>query len=182
LLVFLLPFLFKEIHINYLVVREEAAVEKSTAQAIGKYLTTNAQLHDAIIIGSPEYAIEPIAYYSNNRIYLVQEKALRNFVRFSKEFEHPESLRQLLEAAEELHNSYKVPIIIALGYFGAAEDKAFGTIYRGPFVFDEIDRFKEKTVKLAEFNTSLGDENFQIFLYLPPQELKAYRERYMQLR
>jgi hypothetical protein len=182
LLVFLLPFLLKEIHINYLIIREEAIVEKSTAQAIGKYLTTNAQLHDAIIIGSPEYAIEPVAYYSNNRIYLVQEKALRNFVRFSKEFEHPESLRQLLEAAEELHNTYKVPIIIALGYFGAAEDKAFGTIYRGPFVFDEIDKFKEKTVKLAEFNTSLGDENFQIFLYLPPQELKAYRERYMQLR
>lgn len=88
----------------------------------------------------------------------------------------------LVEAAEELHNTYKVPIIIALGYFGAAEGKVFGTIYCGPFVVDEIDRFKEKTIKLAEFNTSLGDVNFQIFLYLPPQELKAYRERYIQLR
>lgn len=182
LVVFLLPFLLKEIQINYTIVREEAAVEKSTAQAIGKYLTTNAQLYDAIIIGSPEYAIEPIAFYSKNRIYLVQEKTLRNFVRFSKEFEKPESLRQLLVAAEELYATHKVPIIIALGYFGVAEDKAFGTIYRGPFVFDEIDKFKEKTIKLAEFNTSLGDENFQLFLYLPAEELKAYRDKYMQLR
>jgi len=182
LAVFLLPFMLKQIHINYLIVQEDALVEKSTALAVGQYLSTNAQLRDAIIIGSPEYSIEPIAFYSGNRIYLVQEKTLRNFVRFSKEFEKPESLRQLLEAAEELYITHKVPIVIALAYFGAAEDKTFGTIYRGPFVFDEIDKFKEKTIKLAEFNTSLGDENFQLFLYLPPEELKAYRDTYMQLR
>ena len=85
-------------------------------------------------------------------------------------------------AAEELYATHKVPILIALAYFNATENKAFGTIYRGVFVFDEIDKFKEKTIKLAEFNTSLGDENFQLFLYLPPEELTAYREKYMQLR
>ena len=69
-----------------------------------------------------------------------------------------------------------------MGYFDVTEGRSFGTIYRGVFTFNEIEHFKQKTIKLAEFNTSLGDENFQLFLYLPPQELEAYREKYMQLR
>ena len=182
MLFFLLPFLLKQIQINTIIVREEATVEKSSAQAIGKYLNTNAQLREAIIIGSPEYAIEPIAFYAQNRLYLVQEGTLRNFVRFAKEYERPEDLKQILEAAEKLNERYHVPIVIALGYFDVTEGRSFGTIYRGVFTFNELERFKQKTIKLAEFNTSLGDENFQLFLYLPPQELEAYREKYMQLR
>ncbi len=182
LVAFLVPFLIEQIRINNIIVREEAAVEKSTAQAVGKYLTTNGQLEKAIIIGSPEYALEPIAFYSKNKIYLVQEKTFRNFVKFAKEFEQHSSLMDLLASAEELNATYKVPVIIVLGHFGVAEGKPFGTIYRGMFVMNHLDKFKEKTIKLAEFNRSLGDENFQVFLYLPENELLVYRAKYMELR
>jgi hypothetical protein len=182
LVAFLIPFLIEQIRINNIIVHEEAAVEKSTAQAVGKYLTTNGQLEKAIIIGSPEYALEPIAFYSKNKIYLVQEKTFRNFVKFAKEFEQHSSLMALLASAEELNARYKVPVVIVLGHFGVAEGKSFGTIYRGMFVMNHLDEFKGKTIKLAEFNRSLGDENFQLFLYLPPDELRSYREKYMEIR
>jgi hypothetical protein len=182
LVAFLIPFLIEQIRINSIIVHEEAAVEKSTAQAVGKYLTTNRQLEKAIIIGSPDYALEPIAFYSKNKLYLVQEKTFRNFVEFAREFEQNSSLSGLLASAEELNAKYKVPIIIVLGHFGVAEGKSFGTIYRGMFVMNHLDKFKEKTIKLAEFNRSLGDENFQVFLYLPPDELRSYRQKYMEIR
>jgi hypothetical protein len=178
----LVPFLVHEMKINNIIVREEAAVEKSTTQAVGKYLATNGQLENAIIIGSPEYAIEPIAFYSKNKIYLAQEKTLRDFVKFSREFEKPSSLSFLLATAEELNAKYKVPIVIVLGHFNVTENKTFPTIYRGTFNTDKIEIFKKKTVKLAEFNKSLGDENFQLFLYLPEDELLAYKAKYMELR
>jgi hypothetical protein len=168
--------------INRFIVREEVRLEKSTALAVGKYLTTNKQLQNAIIIGSPEYAIEPLAFYSKNKIYLTQENTFHNFVKFAKEFEKNSSLMELLETAEKLNSEHKVPILIVLGYFGVKEGKTFPTIYRGPFTFNNIDKFKEKTIKLAEFNHSLGDENFQVFLYLPPEELRAYQAKYYQLR
>jgi hypothetical protein len=63
---FLVPFLIHEVKINYHIVVQEARVEKSTALAAGKYLLTNYQLKDAIIIGSPEYTLEPISFYSVN--------------------------------------------------------------------------------------------------------------------
>ncbi|MFH0785625.1 MAG: hypothetical protein V2B20_27270 [Pseudomonadota bacterium] len=182
LFAFLLPFLVHGIKINSTIVREEATVEKSTALAVGKYLTTNKQLEKAIIIGSPEYAIEPIAFYAKNKIYLAQEKTLRNFVKFSREFDNPANLLQLLDAAEEMNGKYKVPIVIVLGYFDVAEDKTFPTIYRGTFNTDNLNIFKEKTIKLAEFNEALCDERFQVFLYLPPDELRSYRNKYMELR
>ena len=182
LIAFLIPFLIEQLRINFVIVREEAAVEKSTAQAVGKYLSTNEQLDKAIIIGSPEYKLEPIAYYSKNRIYLAQEKVMREFVRFSREFQQPSSLSALLTTAEELNAQFKVPILIILAHFNVAENKILPTIYRGTFTTDKIDIFKAKTIKLVEFNRSLGDENFQVFLYLPPNELQSYRTKYMELR
>ena len=182
LFAFLLPFFIHQMKINRFIAREEVKLEKSTALAVGKYLTTNKQLQNAIIIGSPEYAIEPIAFYSKNKIYLAQEKTLRNFVKFSKEFEKNSNLMELLETAEKLNTEHKVPVLIVLGYFGVKEGKTFPTIYRGPFTFNNIEKFKEKTIKLAEFNHSLGDELFQVFLYLPPEELRAYQAKYYQLR
>ncbi|MFH0783262.1 MAG: hypothetical protein V2B20_15110 [Pseudomonadota bacterium] len=182
LFAFLIPFLVQQILINNKIVHEEATVEKSTAQALGKYLTTNKQLEKAIIIGSPEYMLEPIAYYSKNNIYLMQEKILRNFVRFAREFRKDSSLMDLLETAKELNSRYKAPIVIVLGHFGVLEGKSFATIYRGDFIFNNIEKFKKETVKLAEFNFDLGDEKYQVFLYLPPDQLQSYRAKYMELR
>ncbi len=178
----LVPYLVHQIVINKFIVFEEAKVEKSTAQAVGKYLTTNKWLEKAILIGSPEYSLEPIAFYSKNNIYLVQEKVFRNFVKFSRDFDQPANLAGLLEAAERLNEQYKVPVVIALGYFGVTENKTFPTIYRGTFNTTDLEGFKKKTIKLAEFNEALGDERFQLFLYLPHDELLAYKNKYFEIR
>ena len=182
LYIFLMPFLVHEIKINNDIVIQEAEVEKSTALAAGNYLRTNSQLERAIIIGTPDYALEPIAFYSGNRMYLVQEELFRDFVNFSRKFEKTNSLMQLLNAAKKINAERKVPVIIIIGYFGLKEGVTIPTIYRGNFNIKEVDTFKAETVKLVEFNRSLGDENYQLFLYLPKDELEAYKKKYMELR
>jgi hypothetical protein len=178
----LLPFIVHQIQINNHIVREEARVEKSSAMALGKYINTNKQLEQAIIVGSPEYMLEPIAYYSQNKIYLAQEKCFREFVKFSKEYDKTSNLMALEETAEDLNARYNVPILIVLGYFGIEEGRTIPTIYRGNFNTNDIEKFKEKTVKLAEFNNALGDEKYQVFLYLPQDQLIGYKKKYMELR
>jgi hypothetical protein len=182
LFAFLLPFMVHQIQINNFIVHEEARVEKSSAMALGKYLNTNVQLAKAIIIGSPEYMLEPIAYYSKNKIFLVQENCFRDFVKFSREYQKTESLIELLKAAENLYTTYSRPVIIVLGYFDIKEKRSFPTIYRGNFNTSDIEEFKEKTIKIAEFNHSLGDENYQVFLYAPKDNLIRYHKKYMELR
>jgi hypothetical protein len=182
LLGFLLPFMVHDVMINNDIVRQEGRVEKSSAMALGNYIDTNRQLQDAIIVGSPEYMIEPIAYYSKNKIFLAQENCFRDFVKFSRQYQKTTSLIWLLQTAEKLNGKYNVPVLIVLGYFGMHDGKTFPTIYRGNFNTNDIEKFKEKTAKIAEFNGSLGDENYQVFLYLPHEKLVAYRNKYMELR
>jgi hypothetical protein len=179
---FLLPWTIYQAYLGYLGIVEEANYEKSNAMAAGYYIKTNEPFRKAILIGSPEYALEPIAYYARKNLYLVQEGVARNFVKFSKEYDKPSSLMELLDAAKMLYAKHKVPILIILGHFNVKEGTVKPTIYRGNFLFNNIEKFNAETVKLAEFDKSLGDENFQIFLYLPPENLQRYKDKYMKLR
>ena len=85
-----------------------------------------------------------------------------------------------------LHETYKTPVLIVLGFFGIPEneDRSMNVYYRGTFEMssEEIKAFKKKTLKLAEFNNSLGDEDYQLFLYADTDYLNRYRDVYMNLR
>lgn len=165
---------------------EEFKVDKSSALALGRYIEANTQLQKSIIIGEPDYTIQTIAYYSDNPIYLAREKKFAPFVKYSKEFQTPFRLSELLDTAKALHETYHVPVMIVLGIFGISEGnpQTVNVYYRGTFEMsgDDIRAFKDQTLKLAEFNNSLGDEDYQLFLYAEKEDLKRYREQYMNLR
>ncbi len=165
---------------------EEALVDKSSAMAIGKYIETNEQLQRSIIIGEPDYTMQTIGYYSDNQIYLAREKRFGKFVKYSTEFQTLMTLSDLLDTAKELYQKRKVPVLIVIGYFGASEKnpKTFHSLYRGDFEMgvDDIREFNQQTLKLAEFNAAIGDENYQLFLYADDDILSRYQEAYMKLR
>jgi len=165
---------------------EELKVDKSSALALGRYIEANSQLQNAIIIGEPDYTIQTLAYYSDNPIYLAREKKFASFVKYSKEFQVRFRLSELLGTAKELHEAHKVPVMIVLGFYGVSEEnpRSVNVYYRGTFELnsEEIKAFKQQTLKLAEFNNSLGDEDYQLFLYGDKDYLDHYRNTYMTLR
>ncbi|MCI5137793.1 MAG: hypothetical protein D3922_05120, partial [Candidatus Electrothrix sp. AR1] len=183
---FLVPFMLHNISHSYHGAVEEVAREKSSAMALGKYIKANRQLNDAIVIGSPDYAIQPIGYYTDNRIYVAREKHFKKFVTYSKQFKTDMKLSDLLDTAKELYLTHNVPILIALGYFGISEQqpRTFNIMYRGTFEMgkEDIREFNQQTIKLAEFNSAMGDENYQLFLYAEREKLDAYQKNYMTLR
>lgn len=180
------PFMLHNIALNRMSVVRESITDMSSGQAIGMYIRSNAQLSNAIIIGSPDYKLQTIGYYASNRIYLAREKRFRKFVKYSKDYKVPMKLSELLDTAKNLNERYQTPVLIALGYFGANEDnpKTFNIMDRGYFEMspDDIRKFKQQTVKLAEFNNALGDEDYQLFLFAKPENLARYKEKYMTLR
>lgn len=95
-------------------------------------------------------------------------------------------LSELLQTAEDLYVEYKVPILIVLGFFGVSEQNPqnFSVMYRGTFdmTAEDIRAFKEQTLKLAEFNNAIGDENYQLFVYARRENLDRYQAKYMNLR
>jgi hypothetical protein len=186
LLVFFVPFMVHNIFLSKNGFLEEARVQKSSAMALGNYIEANFQMNRWIIIGEPDYKIQTLAYYTNNPIYLAREKKFASFVKYSTEFRTPMKLSELLQTAEELYVEHKIPILIVLGVFGASEEnpKVFDVMYRGTFEMsaEDIAEFKAKTLKLAEFNNSLGDEDYQLFVYAKRENLDGYREKYMNLR
>ena len=183
---FFVPFMVHNIRHSYYGALEEVKREKSSAMALGKYIEANTQLSEAILIGSPDYTIQTIGYYTDNRIYVAREKHFKKFVTYSREFKKPMKLSELLDTAKELHHKYNVPILIALGYFDVSEQqpRTFNIMYREIFVMerDDILEFKQQTIKLAEFNNAMGDENYQLFLYAEREKLDSYQKKYMNLR
>ena len=183
---FFVPFLV--INITYTIngTIEEYRVDKSSALALGRYIESNVQLQKCIIIGEPDYSLQTISYYSNNPIYLVREKRFAPYVKYSKEFQKPMRLSQLLETAKDLYDQHKVPILIVLGFFDISEKepRTENVFYRGTFEMsaEDIREFKDQTLKLAEFNNSLGDEDYQLFLYAAAINLERYQDKYMNLR
>jgi len=180
------PFMLHNIALTRMSVVRESIVDMSAAQATGMYIRSNRQLATAIIIGSPDYRLQTLGYYTSNRIYLAREKRFRKFVKYAREYKRPMKLSELLDTARQLHERYRVPILIALGYFGVDEKnpRNFNIMDRGYFEMNsrDIRDFEQRTIKLAEFNNALGDENYQLFLYARPENLSRYREKYMNLR
>ena len=183
---FFVPFMVHNIGHTKTGYIEEVSVQKSSAMALGHYIEANVQMTNFIIIGEPDYKIQTLAYYTDNPIYLAREKKFASFVKYSKEFQTPMKLSELLQTAEDLYAQYKVPILIVLGVFGVSEQspRTFDVMYRGSFEMsaEDILAFKEQTLKLAEFNNSLGDEDYQLFLYARRENLDRYQAKYMNLR
>lgn len=182
----LVPFMVHNLWLGKKGYIEELRMDKSSALALGRYIEANAQLQKTIIIGEPDYTIQTIAYYSNNPIYLAREKKFASYVKYSNEFKTPFRLSELLDTAKALYEEYNVPVMIVLGFFGISEEKprSMNVFYRGTFEMssEDIRSFKDQTLKLAEFNNSISDEDYQLFLYAKKENLDRYREKYMNLR
>ncbi len=178
----LLPLFVLHVTYDRKKIREEIDREASSASAIGRYINTNRQLAEAIILGDPDYKLQALPYYCQNRIYIVREKRFSGYVRYEQGQQEFVTLDDLLSAAQRLHRDYRVPILILLGHWNMEGREPFDHInpYKRNFVTnrEQIRRFTGQTLKLAEFNHALSDENFQMFLYMEPVQLKTYQQRY----
>ena len=177
----LLPLFYHQITLSKLQIAEDVQREISSSAALGKYINTNWQLHDAIIIGDPDYLLGPLSYHVKNRIYYVRENRYGSYERYVKVTKDYITLGDMLEAAERIKKSEQVPVLILLQHWEIPKKEEYSAVRPYGRVFranrQEMLEFSKKTIKIAEFNNALSDENYEVFL-LPRTSKEDYFKQY----
>jgi hypothetical protein len=134
---------------------------------------------DAILIGEPDYLLEAVRYYADNRIYIVREKRFGHTVRFVRSAQLQLSLGELLCAAWHVQTRENTPVLIALGHLTvgkptAEPDAAPHSIsypYRRTFTWskEELAVWRRHTTLQQQLTQNVvGDEMYAIYSVTPP--------------
>jgi len=149
-------------------IRVDISEERSSSRAFGKFLVKHSEYNDAIIMGEPDYILESLPYYVSNQIYIPRERRFGNAVKFTKAGRAKMSLSELLDIAQQIRESEKTPVIIAIGHLDLSDQKAYKKSYSYNKIFswsdEELAVFRSQTIKIADFRNSVRDENYEIYL------------------
>lgn len=149
-------------------IRNDILKEMSSSMAFGRFLNTHIEYKNAIIIGEPDYLLESLPYYLSNPIYIPREERFGKYVMFTKASKNKMSVGELLNIARHVKISEKRPVLIAFGHFDIFNGNKSLKYYSYNKVITwspkELTDFRNETVRLAEFKSSLTDENYEIYL------------------
>lgn len=141
--------------------------EMSSSRAFGEFLNGSATYRGAVIAAEPDFLIQSLPYYAQNRIYLPREHRFGNTVSWTTEANARLSLGELLSAARDLKTRYGQPVLIVLGPLGVDKARSGETSYPYNKVFswkaDESADFNQSTVLIKEFKSARSDENYSIY-------------------
>jgi len=145
----------------------DIATEKSSSKAFGEFLNTSTTYRNAIIVPEPDYLLESLPYYANNRIYLPREHRFGTTVSWTTGADHRLSLGELLSVARDLKTRFEQPVLIVLGHKDLDEYEHREKEYSYNKVFtwdtDELADFKRWTILVVDFESAQGDENYGVY-------------------
>ena len=164
----MLALLLGSLRIAKKTVQSDIRSEASSSKAFGAFLKSSAIYREAILVPEPDYFIQSLPYYANNRIYFSREHRFGTTVSSTTAADRLCSLGKLLAQARVLKTTEKQPVLIVLGHSEVGRNglhkKNFSYNKVFTWSFDEIEDFKKSTVMVAEFNSSYGDENYRVYV------------------
>ncbi len=173
------PLFYHQITLSKKAIREDVKKELSSSAALGKYINTNHQLKDAVILADPDYISGALPYYTKNRIYYHRENRYATYERYINVPEGQVNLRNLLATGERIRDSEHVPVLILLNHWEIPTVKHYFVPRGYGRSFDakreDMLEFSARTIKIAEFNNALTDENFEVFL-IPKSKEDWFRQ------
>jgi hypothetical protein len=148
-------------------IRVDLFEDMSASRAFGEFLVTRPEYRGAIIMGEPDYLLESLPYYAPNRIYIPRERRFGNRVMFTRASKERLALSELLCIGQEVRKNEKKPVLIALGHFDLSKHPGCELRYSYNKIFTvsfgELTKFRDETVKIAEFKSAVLDEKYEIF-------------------
>ncbi len=149
----------------YNAVRQEIFQEYSSSKTFGDLIKERPEFGEAIIIGEPDYPMESLSYYVDNRVYIARESRFGKYVDF-KTGKVGLSLDELLKISIKLKKEYDGPILLAIGH--RLSDRGPYRIefsYNKYFTYDpeSLMEFRRNTAKVASFRRS-RTERYDVFL------------------
>jgi hypothetical protein len=141
---------------------------ESRSRDFADLVSRRPDLKDAILIGDPDYMLEPMHYYLPNPTYFVRERRYGEYVRFTRKARLELTLGDILDEARAIRSSTGRPVAILLAWRLGEMDPA--RVYRESYVWtfsapgDQIERFREATTLLAQFPKATSNESYDIYL------------------
>ncbi len=140
----------------------------SSSESLGRYLSSSAQLRDAIVIAEPAVMVEALPYYARNRIYLPRENKDMVKVGFTTSGKQSLSLDDLADVAERLRRETGRPVALVMGH-QLSDRGPFSIRYPYGLEFhysiDELKRFASRATFVTVFDRAVSDENYALFLF-----------------
>jgi hypothetical protein len=141
---------------------------ESRSRDFADLVSQRPELKDAILIGDPDYMLEPMHYYLPNRTYFIREQRYGDTVRFTRKARLDLTLGDILDEARAIRASTGRPVVILLAWRLGDMDPA--RAYRESYVWtfsapgDQIERFREATTLLAQFPKATSGESYDVYL------------------
>lgn len=148
-------------------IQEDFKMLCSSSKPLGEWLNSHPEYRDSIILGEPDYLLESLPYYAAQRIYIPRESRFGNWVRFTTDSRPILSLGELLDAAQGLKEKEHQTVFVTMGFPASVFEQKRSVAYSYNKVLtwtpSQWQRFRQSTKRVAEFWSSKGDENFDLY-------------------
>jgi hypothetical protein len=149
--------------------RTDLREDMSASRPLAAFIRAHPDLSDAILIGEPDYALEPVPYYVPNPIYIPREGRYGKWVSFTTTNRDTISLGEILDIAARLHHETNRPVLLL--FHPLFVDPGPGDVWKysyGKRTFTrspaELERLRRETVPLGRFvDTPQFDERYVVF-------------------
>jgi hypothetical protein len=141
---------------------------ESRSRDFADLVSRRPELKDAILIGEPDYLLEPLHYYLPNPTYFVREQRYGDSVHFTRKARLDLTLGDILAEARAIRASTGRPVAMLLAWRLGEIDPA--SVYRESYVWtfsapgDQIERFREATTLLAQFPKATSNESYDVYV------------------
>lgn len=154
----------------------------SSSKAFASFIRQTPHLSNAILLGEPDYLMEPMPYYVRNRIFMTRQQRFDYRVHFDRSILRMQDfqLGELIALAESLACANRQPVLVAIGAWRFLADTAGAApVGYSPAFFRwssaEITRlFDRGTLVFSSFDAIL-DENYNVFEISPSAECGVAR-------
>jgi hypothetical protein len=139
----------------------------SRARDFGALVAARSDLQDAIIIADPDFLLEALPYYINNRTYLMREQRFDNVSKFTMKARLSIDLGDILLTAKTLRAKSGKPIVILLQQ---SLDPSQPQIYHEGYNWkllttpEQVRGFLTSTRLIARFAPASRDEGFDVYV------------------
>ena len=140
--------------------------ELSSAGDFAALINSDPRLISCILISEPDFILETMPYYVNNKLYFPRESKFGYKVSFTSAAKKSLSLTELITDAQMLSTQHHRPVLLLLPLNLNPSGGTNAMMYGREFVYsaEDINRLAVTTEKLATFSKALGDENFSVYL------------------
>ena len=139
----------------------------SSSKAFAEMIKSHTEYRDAIVVGEPDYTVESLPYYVDNRLFSIEQGAFERWVRFSRGAHDLLSLGAVLDRCRSLAREQRATVLLALAHREVLKDSTGRISYRYGARFtwtpEQRERLATETRPLMGFFGADGDENYFVF-------------------